>query len=61
MRKTRQRLCSGPGDVHVPESDSNCISATKVVRALDSGFTPSPGMQLSALTTDLGIHALRSG
>jgi len=61
MRKTRQRVRSSPADVDKPEPDSNRSSATKVVRALDYGFTPSPSKQPSAPPTDLGIRALSSG
>jgi len=61
MRKTRQKVGSGPADVDEPEPDSNWSSATKVVRALHSGFTLSPSKQPSATPTDLGIRALRSG
>jgi len=61
MRKTGQRVCSGLAGLNEPEPDSNPSSATKVVRALDSGFTPSPSKQPSAPPTDLGICALRSG
>jgi len=61
MRKTRQKVRSGPADVNEPEPDSNRSSATKVVRALDSGFTPSLSKHPSAPPTDLGIRALRSG
>jgi len=42
MRKTGHRVCSGPTDVDDPEPDSNGSSGTKVVSALDSGFTLSP-------------------
>jgi len=52
---------SGLVDVDEPEPDSNRSSATKVVRALESGFTPSPSKQPSASPTDLGIFVLRSG
>jgi len=61
MRKTRQRVSSGLADVDELEPDSNHSSATKVVRALDSGFTPSRSKQPSAPPTELDIHALRSG
>ena len=37
------------------------VSATKVVRPLDSGFISSPSKQPSAPSTDLGVRALRSG
>jgi len=61
MRKTGQRVYHGPADVNEPEPDSNHSLATKVVQALDSGFTPSPSNQPSAPPTDLGIRAFRSG
>jgi len=61
MRKTGLRVRSGPADVNEPEPDSNCSSDTKVMRALDSGFTPSPSNQPSAPHTDLGLRALKSG
>jgi len=61
MRKTGQRVRSGLEEVNELEPDSNRSSATKVVPALDSGFTPSPSKQSSAPPTDLGICALRSG
>jgi len=61
MPKTGQRVRSGLADVDEPEPDSNRSSAPKVVRALDSGFTPSPSKQSSAPHTHLGIRALRSG
>jgi len=61
MRKTGPRVRSGPADVDEPEPDSNHSTATKVVRALDSGFTPSSSKQPSASPTDLGIRVLRSG
>jgi len=61
MQKTRQRVRSGPADVDEPEPDSKRSLAAKVVRGLDSSFTPSPSNQHSAPPTDLGIHALRSG
>ena len=54
-------MCSGPADVDEQEPDSNRSSATKGVRALDSGFTLSPSKQPSTPPTDLGIRALRSG
>jgi len=41
MRKTGQRVRSGPADMDEPEPDSNGSSATKVAQALDSNFTPS--------------------
>jgi len=52
MRKTRQRVHRRPADVDEPEPDSNRSLATKVVRALDSGFTPSLSKQPSAPPTD---------
>jgi len=61
MPKTRQRVGSGAVDMNEPDPHSNRSSATKVVPALDSGFTPSSSKQPSAPSTDLGIRALRSG
>ena len=61
MRESGQRVCSGLADVDEREPDSNRSSATKIVRALDHGFTQSPSKQPSAPHTDLGICALRSG
>ena len=63
MRKTRPLVHSSASDVDELEADSNRSSATKVIRALNSGFTPSARKQLepSAPPTDLGIRALRSG
>jgi len=61
MRKTEQRGRSGLADLDESEPDSNPSSATKVVRALDSSFTPSPWNQPSAPPTDLGIRPLRCG
>jgi len=61
MRKTKQRVRSGPVDVDEPELDSNRSSPNKVLRALDSGFTPSPTKQPTAPPNDLGICVLRSG
>jgi len=52
---------SGLADVNEAEADSNRSSATKVVRALDSGLSSFPRKQPSAPPTDLGIHVLRSG
>jgi len=52
---------SGPAEVDEPEPDPNRGSATKVVRGLDSRFTPSPSKQPSAPPTDWGIRALKSG
>jgi len=61
MGKIGQRVRTVPADVDKPEPDSNRTSATKVVRALDSGATPSPSKQSSAPSSDLGIRAMRSG
>jgi len=61
MRKTGQSVCSGTADVDEPEPDSNLGLASKVVRALDSGFAPSLSKQPSAPPTNLGIRALGSG
>jgi len=61
MLKTRQRVRSGPVGINEPEPDANRRSATKGVRALDSGFTQSPIGQPPAPPTALGIDALRSG
>jgi len=61
MRRTGQRGCSRPADGDEPEPDSNHTLATKVMRALDSGFPLSPGKEPSAPPTDLAIRAFRSG
>ena len=61
MQKTGQTVPSDLAEVDEPEPDLNCSSATKVGRALDSGFAPSPSKQPSVPPTNLVIHALRSG
>jgi len=52
---------SSLADVEQPEPDSDCSSATGVVQALDSSFTPSASKQPSVRPSDLGICTLRSG
>jgi len=61
MRKTGHRVRSGRAEVDAPVPETNCSSATKVVRALDSSFTPSRNKQPPPPPTDLGICAFRSG
>lgn len=73
-RKTRntkrtpgQTLRGGTADIDEPEPDSNVAAdcghnmAAQVMPALDSGFAPSPGKQVSAPPADLGTRLLRSG
>jgi len=61
MGKTGQRVRTGLADSDDSEPQSNCSSATKVVRALDCGFTLSTSKQRSAHSTDLGICDVISG
>ena len=61
IRENAQRLHNFAENIHEPQPDSNCGSATKLVRALHSGFRPSHSKQPLAPPTDMGIRALRSG